>query len=108
MADLLATKEESIPTDQPFYYVDPEQPWKKRCFENFTVKKLQQPIIRDGRRVQPAVGLGEIRSYVREQLDREIWPEEQRFENPHRHYLDMTPQYYELKMGLLESLKEEF
>ena len=74
----------------------------------FTVKKLQQPIIRDGKRVQPAVGLGHIRSYVREQLEKEIWPEEQRFENPHRHYLDMTPQYYELKMGLLQSLKEEF
>lgn len=108
VADLLATHDETISTDRPFYYVDPEQPWKKRCFENFTVKKLQQPIIRDGKRVQPAVGLGHIRSYVREQLEKEIWPEEQRFENPHRHYLDMTPQYYELKMGLLESLKEEF
>lgn len=110
VADLLATQEETIPTDRPFYYVDPEQPWKKRCFENFTVKKLQQPIIRDGKRVQPAVGLEQIRCYVREQLEKEIWPEEQRFENPHRHYLDMTPQYYELKMGLLDcySMKEEF
>ena len=28
--------------------------------------------------------------------------EEQRRENPHIHYLDMSPAYYELKMGLLD------
>ncbi len=43
-------------------------------------------------------------SYV---LDDEIWEEEQRFENPHRHYLDMTPAYYELKMELLSKTREE-
>lgn len=32
--------------------------------------------------------------------------EEQRFENPHRHYLDMTPKYYELKMDLLSKTRE--
>ena len=27
--------------------------------------------------------------------------EEQRFENPHEHYLDMSPAYYEMKMDML-------
>jgi hypothetical protein len=49
--------------------------------------------------------LHEIRAYVQKQLAEEIWPEEQRFENPHRHYLDMTPTYYELKMGLLDDIR---
>ena len=48
----------------------------------------------------------EIRDYVKRQLATEIWQEEQRFENPHKHYLDMTPDYYELKMSLLHNLKE--
>lgn len=54
----------------------------------------------------PTVSLTEIRDYVKRQLATEIWQEEQRFENPHKHYLDMTPDYYELKMSLLHNLKE--
>jgi len=34
-------------------------------------------------------------------LETSVWPEEQRFENPHKHYLDMTPNYYNMKMDLL-------
>lgn len=106
VADLLANYDEEIATAKPFRYVDPEQPWKNRSFENFTVKKLKQLVIKDGKRVLPTVSLTEIRDYVKKQLATEIWPEEQRFENPHRHYLDMTPDYYELKMSLLHDLKE--
>ena len=105
VADLLANYDEKISTDRPFRYVDPEQPWKNRSFENFTVKKLKQPVIKSGKRVMPTVSLTEIRDYVKRQLATEIWQEEQRFENPHRHYLDMTPDYYELKMSLLHNLK---
>ena len=47
----------------------------------------------------------EIAAYVKEQLSNEIWEEEQRFENPHRHYLDMTQKYYKMKTDLLESVK---
>ncbi len=106
VADLLANYDEEIPTDRPFRYVDPEQPWKNRSFENFTVKKLKQPVIKAGKRVMPTVSLTEIRDYVKCQLATEIWQEEQRFKNPHKHYLDMTPDYYELKMSLLHNLKE--
>lgn len=106
VADLLANYDEEISTDRPFRYVDPEQPWKNRSFENFTVKKLKQPVIKAGKRVMPTVSLTEIRDYVKRQLATEIWQEEQRFENPHKHYLDMTPDYYELKMSLLHNLKE--
>lgn len=41
------------------------------------------------------------------QLEKEIWPEEQRFENPHKHYIDMTPEYYEMKMSLLHDTRKE-
>ena len=105
VADLLASHGESIPTDSPFHYIDPEQPWKNRSFENFTVKKLQQQIIRNGERTQAPRSLQEIRDYVKMQLSTEIWDEEQRFENPHKHYLDMTPAYYECKMNLLHNMR---
>ena len=40
----------------------------------------------------------------KKQMKEEMWLEEQRFENPHVHYLDMTPDYYEMKMQLLNDL----
>ena len=41
---------------------------------------------------------------IKEQLTKEIWEEEQRFSNPHIHYVDMSPKYYEMKMNLLSRL----
>ncbi|MBO6215006.1 MAG: nicotinate phosphoribosyltransferase, partial [Lachnospiraceae bacterium] len=86
-------------------YVDPEQPWKNRFFTGCTLKPLQEKIISDGKRTRDPRPLSEIKAYVRKQLDEEIWDEEQRFENPHKHYLDMSPDYYESKMELLTQLQ---
>lgn len=102
VADLIAGADETVDLSRPYRYVDPEKPWKNRYFENCTAKELQRPVIKDGRRVIPAQSLEEIRKFVKRQLETEIWIEEQRFENPHKHYLDMSPEYYEMKMNLLD------
>lgn len=105
VADLITSFEEEVNMDEPYRYVDPEKPWKNRFFENCTSKELQQLVIKNGKRTQPPRSLEEIRSYVKEQLASEIWQEEQRFENPHKHYLDMSPDYYDMKMSLLHNLR---
>ena len=105
VADLIAGFDEEVDMNKPYRYVDPEKPWKNRFFENCTCKELQQLVIKAGKRTQPARSLEDIRSYVREQLASEIWQEEQRFENPHKHYLDMSPDYYDMKMSLLHNLR---
>ena len=105
VADMIAVQGEQIDLMQPFRYVDPRKPWKNRFFEGGSAVNLRRLYVRDGERVEDLPPLEEIRAYVRRQLAEEIWPEEQRFENPHRHYLDMTPDYYELKMGLLEEVR---
>ncbi|MBO6204875.1 MAG: nicotinate phosphoribosyltransferase, partial [Selenomonas sp.] len=107
VADMLAVCGEPVDMSQPFRYVDPQKPWKNRTFENCTLKNLRKLYVRQGKRVEDMPTLDEIRNYVKAQLDNEIWEEEQRFENPHRHYLDMTPDYYELKMELLSKTREE-
>ena len=55
-----------------------------------------------GKRTGAPETISAVRERLRLQLEREVWEEEQRFENPHRHYLDMTPAYYREKMELLE------
>ena len=58
-------------------------------------------VVRDGKVIYQTPSLDAIREYVRHQLTEEIWEEEQRFENPHPHFMDMTPAYYEEKMQVL-------
>jgi len=105
-ADLITLAEEQIDFSRPFRYVDPRKPWKNRFFEDCTVKELLIPVFKDGRQVYDSPSLKDIASFVKEQLNGEIWEEEQRFENPHIHYVDMSPEMYELKMSMLHECRE--
>lgn len=101
VADYLTIHGEEIDDSKPVRYVDPLKYWKNRSFENCTFKLLQKQIFRDGELVYELPELESIRNYVRYQLEHEIWEEEQRFENSHPHYLDMSPAMFERKMSLL-------
>lgn len=105
-ADLLAKDDEVIDMTADFRFVDPEMPWKNQYFSGCTAKPLQVKIFENGKKIYDQPSLKEIRDYVAKQLDEEIWEEEQRFVNPHRHYMDMTPDYYEMKMSLLHDSKK--
>ena len=105
VADLIACADETVDLSKPYRFVDPLMPWRNREFVGFTAKELQEPVIKNGKRVMPYKELTEIRDYVRHQLEHEIWQEEQRFSNPHRHFIDMTPTYYEMKMNLLYTIQ---
>ena len=104
IAELLTLPGEKPSTDSPYCYIDPEKPWKELYFENCTFKNMQELVIKDGKQIVKSPILKEIRAYVENQLAHEIWEEEQRFENPHSHYLDMSPEYYHMKMDLLNRI----
>jgi nicotinate phosphoribosyltransferase len=106
IADLITCQGEVLEDGQAVEYIDPKKPWKKRFFEQCTFEELQKPVFLGGKLVCERVSVEDIRNYVSRQLQDEIWEEEQRFVNPHVHYLDMTPAYYEMKNQLLESAKE--
>ncbi len=108
IADMIALLDEVIDLSTPFRYIDPVKPWKQRSFTNCTAKNLLKLYVKDGRRVEQLPTLNEIRDYVKHQLENEIWEEEQRFENPHHHYLDMSPNYYEMKMNLMYKTRARF
>ena len=101
VADLITKAGETVDMSAPYRYADPVKPWKNRSFENCTAKKLQHQVVKAGKRIVEPESLEEIRAYVEKQLNTEVWEEEQRFENPHEHYLDMSPAYYEMKMDML-------
>lgn len=107
-ADLIAKADEKVDLSGEFRFIDPAKPWKILNYNGCTARELQVPVFIGGKRVYELPALNEIRDYVEHQLKEEIWEEEQRFMNPHTHYMDMTPAYYEMKMSLLhESRKIE-
>ncbi len=82
--------------------MDTVRPWKAVDLKGCSARPLLHKVIENGKRIAPTKPLCEIRDYVRRQLESEIWQEEQRFENPHLHHLDMSPAYYQMKMDLLQ------
>ena len=105
IAELITLNTETPDGSQPYRYIDPEKPWKALNFENCTFKEMQQLVVKSGKRTQPSPSLQEVRDFVNHQLKHEIWEEEQRFVNPHKHYLDMSPAYYKMKMDLLHHVE---
>lgn len=106
VADLITHDWEQPDLSVPYRCIDPKMPWKDIVLRGCTVKPLLRRIIENGKKVYLIRDIKEIRDYVEKQLREEIWPEEQRFENPHVHHMDMSPDYYESKMRLLKKESE--
>ena len=100
IADVLAKYDESPENWE--YLIDPDKPWKKVSIEELSFKELPRCMMKEGKRTGEPETMTTIRERLKEQLKNEVWEEEQRFENPHWHYLDMTPAYYQEKLRLLE------
>jgi nicotinate phosphoribosyltransferase len=106
VADLIACADEEVDLTEPYRYIDQTKPWAVRYFKNCTCKKLLIKVMENGRTIGERKTIAKIREYVEKQLADEIWAEEQRFENPHIHYMDMSPALYELKMEMLTSFRQ--
>ncbi|MBE5944365.1 MAG: nicotinate phosphoribosyltransferase [Lachnospiraceae bacterium] len=102
LADLLTFYDEEVDISKPYPYVDPVKPWKKMYFENVDIKKMQVTIFDKGELVYNIPSLAKIREYVANQLKYQVWEEEQRYENPHTHYVDLSKKLYEAKASMLE------
>jgi len=104
IADLITRKGENPDFSEKYHFISPERPWKKYTYDGCTGKLMQKPMILNGERTFEPEPVTLIAQRVKDQLKHEIWAEEQRFENPHLHYLDMSPEYYEMKMHMLSRL----
>ena len=90
----------------PYEVIDTRNPWKKVILDHCTYKPLQNLYVKKGEPTERCGLLDDInhiRNVVKAKLNHEVWDEEKRFENPHLHYLDMSPALYQLKKDLLET-----
>ncbi len=102
IADVITFADEEIDSSKPYPYMDEKMPWKRRKFTDFTCEKLQKQIFSEGKLVYELPDIKDIQAKVKYQMENTVWPEEQRFENPHIHYVDLSMKLYETKQQLLE------
>ena len=100
MADVISLHEEVIDGNAPYELFDPEHIWKRKTIENFTPRPLLEPIFEKGKCVYKERTVEEIRNF-RETSVEELWAEVCRFENPHKYYVDLSQNLWDIKNRLL-------
>lgn len=100
--DVLTLKDESIQEGLSYIFVDPKNPWYKRISSNFIPVKLQKTIFKDGKLVYDLPSLECIREKVKNAIQSQMWIEEQRFENPHQHYVNLSERLYDVEVKMIQ------
>ena len=98
--------EDDYDTSKPLVLTHPFERWKKITFENYTLRKLQEDIIIDGKLVYNLPSLKEIKAYAEKELET-FWDEYKRLDNPHLYKVDLSDALFDLKTELLSKIREK-
>ena len=99
LADLITLHNEEI-TDSEYTIFDPSNTWKKKVLKNFYVKELQTKIFENGKLIYSTPSLKEIAKYSEKDLNT-FWEEIKRLDNPHKYFVDLSQNLWNLKQQLL-------
>ena len=101
VADVLTLHGEEIDDTKPYEIFDPEHTWKRKLLTNFKAEKLTTPIYEQGKLVYNRPNVHAIRAHCAKELER-LWDEVKRFEFPHKYYVDLSQNLWEMRHQLLE------
>ncbi|MBU5428225.1 nicotinate phosphoribosyltransferase [Tissierella pigra] len=101
IADVITLHDEVIDTSKPYEIFHPLYTWKRKTLENFHAKKLLVQIFEDGNCIYESPNIHEIKNHCKEQLDL-MWDEVKRFEKPHRYFVDLSQELWNIKNQLLK------
>lgn len=101
VADLIALREESFDFSAPITLFDPDFTWKRKTFEDYTVKELLVPIYKNGKLVYNIPDIEKTKKYCKEEISK-LWDEILRFENPQNYYVDLSQELWDIKHKLLQ------
>lgn len=105
IADILTIHHEVIDETKPYVLFDPVFTWKKKIVENFKARRLQVKIFEKGELVYNLPKIEEIKDYCREEVN-SLWDELKRFEYPHKYYVDLSEELWNIKNSLIEEYKD--
>lgn len=103
LADVITLNDEKIPDDN-YTIFDPQNPWRKKVLRNFTVRPLQEHIFKSGELIYDVPSLSDISKHCKEELNT-LWEEIRRIENPHKYYVDLSQNLWNLKNEMLREIK---
>ncbi len=102
LADVITLHDETIP-DSNYTIFDPINPWRKKTLINYAVRPLQEQIFKDGNLVYNTPTLSEISKYRQQELST-LWDEVKRLNNPHKYYVDLSSDLWNLKHNMLKNI----
>lgn len=100
LADVIALENEVIPSSN-YTIFDAANPWRKKTLVNFVCKPLQKHIFKNGELIYTCPTLSEISTYCKHELDT-LWDEIKRLNNPHKYYVDLSFDLWNLKNEMLK------
>lgn len=103
LADVITLYNETIP-ESNYTIFDPLNPWRKKTLINYEVRPLQEQIFNNGKLVYTSPTLSEISKCRSKELDT-FWDEIKRLNNPHKYYVDLSSDLWNLKNNMLKNSK---
>ena len=101
IADVITLRDEKIDDTGEYDLFDPEFTWKRKTVSGFIARPLQVPIFNKGELVYKSPSATAIKEY-REQQVESLWEEVQRFEKPHKYYVDLSQSLWDLYTDMLK------
>ncbi len=101
IADVITLRDEKIDDTGEYDLFDPEFTWKRKIVSGFIARPLQVPIFNKGELVYKSPSATAIKEY-REQQVESLWEEVQRFEKPHKYYVDLSQNLWDLYTDMLK------
>lgn len=105
-ADVICLANETFDSNNDFTIFDPVETWKTSTYKakSYTVRELLVPIFIDGKYVYNMPSLEETVEYAKAERE-SMWEETKRLVNPHRYYVDLSDNLWNLKRELIEKMK---
>lgn len=100
IGDVITLADEIIDNSKPYILFHPVHTWKRKVVTDYTAKKLQVEIIRNGEVVYNSPSIEEMKKFCSEQVNN-LWDETKRLENPQEYIVDLSQKLYDLKISLL-------
>lgn len=105
IADVITLKDEKINDNEPYEIFDPQHTWKRKTVTNFIAKEIKIKLFENGKCVYNSPEVSNIQKYCLEQIDT-MWDEVLRLENPHKYYVDLSQDLWDLRQSMLSKFSK--
>lgn len=104
-ADLIMLRGEEIDTQKPLEIFDPVYTWKRKTFENYTIREMLTPLFKNGKCVRDKKSVQEVKEYAKSELSK-IWDQYKRIKNPHIYKVDLSNGLWTLKNDMVAAKRK--